>query len=293
MFNFSSIGSGDLPCVKILREKYVPLLKEDRAAGIKQDVCGNSVCILVDETKDRRGKCVFVILFRLLEPTDSQKIFVAGVHFLEQANARLCARAVLDSMKELVLGDQILHFLCWAHKLNIVGSIYPKVLTELNTAISKVKSAFFNTRKRKFLMEKYPNEEKDVVDLPDVGIEYFNSSSQLDANKILVQSTFVKEHLKSLIRIFSTDTTAALKTIENKVCPAEVKNGLQHAASLSMDKLQLLMASDPVKIFFQTLGKLFDTSKILLNEVNNDLFDLLTTFPGMKNCNLTSTNIVR
>ncbi|KAJ8890613.1 hypothetical protein PR048_010122 [Dryococelus australis] len=186
----------------------------------------------------------FVILLRLLEPRDTPKIFVAGVHFQEQANAT-CARAVLDSMKEyiikydsvvvfvsdsarymikcsaslqVVLGDQVLHIQCWAHKLKLVGSICPKVLTQLNTAISRSKSAFLCTRKRKhlytkFLTNKYPNGEKNICKFPlpvltswkvgfslgsthlnmsdvqNTGIKYFNSLSHMDAKKIEVQAT--------------------------------------------------------------------------------------------------------
>lgn len=395
MLSSFSTGSGDLPSVKILREKYVPLLKEDRAASVRQEVCGKPVSILADETTDKRGKCVFVVLFRLLEPSDTQKIFVAGVHFLEQANATTCARAVLDSMKEynvnydsvvafvsdsarymtkcsaslqVVLGDHMLHIQCWAHKLNIIGSICPKVLTELNTAISKIKSSFLNTRKRKhlytkFLTNKYPNGEKnicqfpmpvltrwnswfqsviytsqyisdlidffaseDMRDVPNAGIEYFNSLSDIDTKKIEVQATFVKEHLNSLMKltehleaskcatshtlvnkltivkedlsvaasgIFNRETDAALKTITNKIGQAEVKNTLQRAASLSMDKLQLLMSTDPSQKFFYCVGKLFDPSKVLLNEVNDELIEMFMTLPGVTNDNLSSADIAR
>ncbi|KAJ8889923.1 hypothetical protein PR048_009428 [Dryococelus australis] len=76
-------GAGDLPTVKTLREK---IAAEERFSTVKADMAGKFVTVLANETTDKRGKCVFVVLFSLIEPAETEKIFLASFHFLETAN---------------------------------------------------------------------------------------------------------------------------------------------------------------------------------------------------------------
>lgn len=148
------------------------------------------VVLMCDETTDRMGRCVFIVLIRVLTGNSEQRVFVGGVKELMNANGAECSRAILsviaeyeikyedivgvitdsarymtkcvDSIRILFSGDMA-HIQCWAHKLNIVASLWSSSLSELNTCVQNAKSAFVNTRKRKhryysFLSAKYPTD---------------------------------------------------------------------------------------------------------------------------------------
>lgn len=53
-----------------------------------------------------------------------------------------------DALK-ILTRDQLLHFKCWAHKLNLVADVFMKELKDLNFIVSKVKMAFLHFRKMK------------------------------------------------------------------------------------------------------------------------------------------------
>ncbi|KAJ8894447.1 hypothetical protein PR048_007101 [Dryococelus australis] len=114
------------------------------------------------------GRCVFVVLLHVLTSNSEQRVFDGGVKELMNANGGECSRAILsvvteheikyedivavisdsasyitkcgDSVKILFSGD-IVHILCWAHKLNIVTSLWSSSLSELKTCVQNVKSA--------------------------------------------------------------------------------------------------------------------------------------------------------
>ncbi|KAJ8891359.1 hypothetical protein PR048_010875 [Dryococelus australis] len=65
-------GSGDMPCVKTLREKYVPKLSEGDLKNVKEII------------KDKQGRYVYVILFQVLpEPVGEPLVIVSGQYPLE------------------------------------------------------------------------------------------------------------------------------------------------------------------------------------------------------------------
>ncbi|XP_063232447.1 uncharacterized protein LOC134536601 [Bacillus rossius redtenbacheri] len=194
-------GGGQLPCVKTLRETYVPKIQEAAEEQWIKSIEGQDIVILCDETTDKKGQCVFVVLFKTLQASDSQILLVAGVKILENSNASECSRAILEVLTkfkvdhtrvvavvcdsarymtkcvhslQVVLsseGRDVLHVQCWSHKLNLIQNIWPQSLPELNNFVSKTKTAFMNTRKRKhkylcFLKQRYPEQEKPHVLFP-------------------------------------------------------------------------------------------------------------------------------
>ncbi|KAJ8888882.1 hypothetical protein PR048_008376 [Dryococelus australis] len=60
-----------------------------------------------------------------------------------------------------IFSEEMVHIQCWAHKLNIVSSLWSSTL-----CIQYTKHSSLNARKRKhkfvtFLKQKYPDEEKN------------------------------------------------------------------------------------------------------------------------------------
>ncbi|KAJ8890792.1 hypothetical protein PR048_010301 [Dryococelus australis] len=92
-------------------------------------------------------------------------------------------------------------------------------------------------------------------------------------------------------RIFDPETTSLIEELGNKILQAEVKQTLHRTASLSMDKLQEQMSTDPCRKTFAMVDNLFNPSGVVLNDVNSNLVTLFQTLQGMKHTNLTSADI--
>ncbi|XP_034243977.1 uncharacterized protein LOC117646833 [Thrips palmi] len=94
-------GSGDLPSAQQLRDKYVPLLKEEYDDYLKDKVKGKKIVVLCDETTNRRGQAVFLTLFKVLPSKENptSQLFVASVKILENANADECSKAILQTVQ--------------------------------------------------------------------------------------------------------------------------------------------------------------------------------------------------
>lgn len=258
-------GSGDIPTAKVLREVYVPKIAKERCSELKKSLANQKVVIMCDETTDRKGRCIFIILLRILTGTGEQRVFVGSVKELENANGTECSRAILSTVTEneikyedivavvsdsarymtkcmeslaVIFCEHMVHIQCWAHKLNIVASLWSTALPELNVCVQNAKHAFLNTRKRKhryisFLKEKYPDGRKkptlfpspvmtrwnswyhaveyiaeyleDLVDFfqetDDGGnaTEYFHTLSASESSVVMCSATFLVEHCSSLI----------------------------------------------------------------------------------------------
>ncbi|XP_063240838.1 uncharacterized protein LOC134541343 isoform X1 [Bacillus rossius redtenbacheri] len=207
--------------------------------------------------------CCFISFF--VDDFDKPQIVVGGLHFLAAANATTCTRAIVDSLHkydikydnvrslvtdsarymvkcskalEIIVGDHLQYVQCWPHKLNLVGGVWIKELSELNLTVVKVKNIFLNTRKRRhlyasFLEEKYGEKRPlfpipviirwnswftsvfyladyllDIADfcqkdeikvLQNAGVEYFSAISKQHLAVVHVQAIFVKEHAKELV----------------------------------------------------------------------------------------------
>ncbi|XP_046398962.1 CGG triplet repeat-binding protein 1-like [Ischnura elegans] len=74
-------GAGDLPSADMMRKTYIPQVREEEEAFMRQKVKDQQVSILCDETTDRKGQCVFLVLIKILECSDSSKLYVGGQRF--------------------------------------------------------------------------------------------------------------------------------------------------------------------------------------------------------------------
>lgn len=176
---------------------------------MKEAVKDERVSILCDETKDEKGQCVFMVLIKELVCGDDtvQKLFVVVVKVIANANATECSQAIMNVIHKLeiqyhnivsitsdsarymdkcinavrvLVSEGLVHTQCWAHKLNLVGSVWAMELNDLNHCVVQVKHIFLNTRKRKhayvqFLTQKYENEPTKVKLFPIPVITRWNS----------------------------------------------------------------------------------------------------------------------
>ncbi|KAJ8872887.1 hypothetical protein PR048_026503 [Dryococelus australis] len=120
-----------------------------------------------DVTMDMNGRCVFVVLLRILCSNQQQKMFVGSGKVLQNANATECCRIILDVLTEYgakydnvvvivtdaawymtlctqmckVLCPELLHIECWDHKLYLVANNCSNKLLELNNCMQKCLSS--------------------------------------------------------------------------------------------------------------------------------------------------------
>lgn len=268
-----------MPTADAIRREYVKKIGEERCENIKAEVAGRPVVVMCDETTYRKGRCVFVVLLRVLSCSESQKIFVGGIRILERADGPECARAIVDviqkfsidfkniiaictdsarymtscvnnSLKILFSRDMV-HIQCWAHKLNLVAGLWSIVLTELNTCVANTKSVFTNTRKRKhryitFLKDKYPNGEKEAILFPSPVITRWNSW--------FTSVTYINKYLDDLVEFLKEvdDVSAGLQYFkdlthhEKCVVQCSATFLLEHCLKLSETILLLEGSSYPL-----------------------------------------------
>lgn len=183
-------GSGNLPSGDTLRRKYVPLCGIAEKEETKEKLKNQPVVVVADETSDKQGRCVFAVLFKTVNAEPEQSCFLASVYFLDAANGSTCSQAIMDTLKaydidyfqvqglvsdsarymtacfnmlKILIGDHILHYQCWAHKINLVGDIFIKEFKELNTIVAKTKAAFLHSRKMKSAYLKYLQEHVPLL----------------------------------------------------------------------------------------------------------------------------------
>ncbi|CAG2057325.1 unnamed protein product [Timema podura] len=252
----SVLGGGDLPKAETIRSVWIPEVNKSQEDNIKNNVKNQQVAILCDETTDRKGQCVFVILLKTLRADSKQSLFVGAVKVLQNASATECSRALVDTITKyeipyenvvcvvtdgarymtkcvtslkVLLCDDFLHIQCWDHKLNLVQNYWSVELPELNECVAKAKAAFLNTRKRKhnylaFLNEKYSKGEKSAKLFPNPVLTRWNSW--------FCSVVYLCEYLVDLVEYFSTleEVTAALKYFQDmshdkSLFSAEVSTG--------------------------------------------------------------------
>ena len=215
-------GSGDLPCADRIRQHYIPIIGLKKVEQLKQIVKNKKLFIMCDETTDKSGNCVFNILFRLLEATDHQGVHLAASAVLDKASGSTCTQSIVDTLNKYeveyhnvlgivtdsarymilcactlkgLVGDNLSHVQCWAHKINLVGQIWQCSLDELNTTVAKTKAAFLNTRKRKhlyldFLRGKYEDSTK---------VRHFPMPVQTRWNTWFEAARYIHEYLDDIL----------------------------------------------------------------------------------------------
>lgn len=106
-FLFSS-GAGNFPSEYWLRESVVPKIKSDEEEEWIEKIAGHDIIVHCDESTDRRGRAIFIVLFRILPKNSSSKpiLMVAGVSELTAPNAQQCCQSIIQ-----VIIRSCVHFL--------------------------------------------------------------------------------------------------------------------------------------------------------------------------------------
>ncbi|XP_063234984.1 uncharacterized protein LOC134537934 [Bacillus rossius redtenbacheri] len=264
-------GSGDLPQAHTLRTTYLQSLKMEEEEKVKLAVKDQQVVVLCDETTNRRGECVFVVLFKVLLASGDSKLLVAGVKVLSNANSTECSRAVVetlikynvkyenvcafvsDSAKymnkcaellKVLVGENMLYIQCWAHKLNLVGNVWSTELTTLNECVVKAKMAFLNTRKRK-------HHYLDFLKKSSVEPKLFPSPVLTRWNSWFTSVTYLDKYLVHLVEFFrqqdfdgadATEYFKSLSTDQVLVLQCEAKFVVEYCKK-TVDLLECLEGS--------------------------------------------------
>ncbi|XP_034232068.1 uncharacterized protein LOC117640011 [Thrips palmi] len=186
-------GGGDLPSVRTLRDKYVPILKAEYDDTIRKKL---ELAVLCDETTNRKGEAVLVTLLKCL-PSETEPepfIVVGSVKILSACNADQVSKAIIQTLqhyliahenvvalisdgasymtlcakliKELVNPD-LIHIQCWAHKMDKVVKVFSDKLQHLHEFVMNTKQLFKNTRKRKHKYKQYLRDKYSFSRLKD------------------------------------------------------------------------------------------------------------------------------
>lgn len=126
-----------------------------------------------------------------------------NVIFVATDSARYMAKCY-KTLAEGVLSENLIHVECWAHKLNLVGSVWQIELRKLNDCVTNVKNAFNNARKRKnhymfHLKNNYPQMEAKHFPLPIM--TRWNSWHK--------SVEYIKEYLPQVVQFLKTEDGGA------------------------------------------------------------------------------------
>lgn len=176
-----------MPCGNTLRRTYVSVCGDEERERIRDAFADKHIVIIADETCDIKGRCVFAILFRTSTATSQQQVSLVSVSFLDKANGTTCSQAIIEAIQkygiqygnvdglvsdsarymgtcfgglQVLVGEHLVHYQCWAHKINLIGDVFMKELSQLNTLVTKLKMVFLHGRTIKsaylsFLKENY------------------------------------------------------------------------------------------------------------------------------------------
>ncbi|KAJ8870682.1 hypothetical protein PR048_029706 [Dryococelus australis] len=234
-----------LPTVKTLREKYVPLVDEERFAAGKRDHGQERKVAVLDSLK---------------------KYDVSYDSVLELSVMELLKAAFENTRKRKHLHTQFPMEKYPDGTTKIIQFPVP-VLTRWNSWFKSVLYVSeYLTDMIKFFSSKHAAQLTSLIDSIE-GCSH-PTSHILHHSKLL--------HVKECFAVaasgtFEPETTSSIEELGNKVLQAEVKQTLQRTASLSTDKLQEQMSTDPCQKTFAVVDSLFNPSSVVLNDVNNSL----------------------
>ncbi|XP_063227740.1 uncharacterized protein LOC134533894 [Bacillus rossius redtenbacheri] len=284
-------GSGDLPHSSTLRSTYLESLKVEEEEKIKELVKGQDIVLLCDETTNKKGQCVFVVLFKIMSASSEQKLLVAGTKVLMNANSTECSRAIVDilvkfdvkydnvisftcdsakymtkcaDLLRVLVSDKLLHIQCWAHKLCLVGNIWVAQLSELNECVMKTKMFFLNSRKRK-------HHYLQFLTVSSIHPKLFPSPVLTRWNSWFRAVEYIDTYLPHLLEYFKTED-------------AETSgSSTEYYMQMSMDKVAVLQCEarfvvEHCKSTVELLEILEGSSYPFAHRLLGKLYDLKTSF---------------
>lgn len=154
---------------------------------------------------------------------------------------------------KILLGDNILHYQCWAHKVNLVGDVFLKEFKELNSIVPKTKSAFLHSRKMKsaylnFLKEKSPQLAAKLY--PEPVITRWNSWFK--------SVVYLSEYMDYIVAFFkeyegdNSSTSFVKETFQNEILAHKVRVQMTYVAEFCQKVVQLIEHLERVKISVRT-----------------------------------------
>lgn len=179
------VGGGELPGSDTLRRQYLPSLAHTRKQKCIAALKEKKVAVMSDETTDKKGRAIYVVLLSTVEPTEKQERYVAAVTSIDNVNGRSCARAISDALQDMevdysqvvafvsdsakymttcfnglsiLLPNEAIQVQCWAHKINLLGALLKDNLPELNQVVIAVKHVFLNARKKRHSFKQFLEE---------------------------------------------------------------------------------------------------------------------------------------
>ncbi|KAJ8885488.1 hypothetical protein PR048_011686 [Dryococelus australis] len=206
-------GSGDLSAANVLREGYVPKIGCEEELRLKAVVKDQRVLILCDETTDRKGQCVFVVLIKVLGcRDDSLDIQYGNIVSVTSDSVRYMDKCT--SAVRILVPEELLQTQCWAHKLNLVGNVWA------NTLLMR-KHAYIQ-----FLTGKYKDETMKLKVYPISVVTRWNSWFKT--------VKYLCEYLYDIVEFVQSvgDESIAVKYFM-ALHPSEVKNIHSQAVMLS------------------------------------------------------------
>lgn len=86
-----------MPTVKVLRKRYIPLIKKEYDEKLKEYLKDRKLIVLCNETTNKKGEAAFIILFKVLPSKENVEpvIVVGGVKILQATNGDETAKTIL------------------------------------------------------------------------------------------------------------------------------------------------------------------------------------------------------
>nr|CAD7395800.1 unnamed protein product [Timema poppensis] len=281
--------------------------QEQKTRGLKRQLSITEVCD--KQKKAKTEKLVFIedtvkMCFKADIPINkldhpaaaTQDVFLANCLFLDKATGSTVCQAINGSITQygieynnilglvsdsarymetcfgaqnVLAGDHLLHFQCWAHQVNLYGDIFMKELKAQNQFVVKVKMVFSNAIKMKSVFVWFLQEEH--ADLPAI---LFPSPVVTRGNSWFHSVLYLNDYSDALIEF--------LGQYENNNASAEYLLEQQRdPVAWQSVKLQMVFVADSCKMLVELINKLegskFTFSHLLWHELEALMSVLNTT----------------
>lgn len=91
------IDGGSIASVKWLRENYVPKIKFNYEEATKNVLKGKQVVVMCDESTNRKGEAVFLVIFKILPSQENLEplMVIAAAEILETCSGDTCCKSIM------------------------------------------------------------------------------------------------------------------------------------------------------------------------------------------------------